>query len=335
MWQHCHRSSYYTFPGTTLGTMPSVLPAVKQFIAVDGSGEVPPIGESSTSFPAMSQLLSEADVDVSGKASLPLPATASKPAAEILLGHGIPPLPKKMVERMINWEYVDFSELPPAKISGLKAPMDNGTILLVQSADLLKQQRRLIPNITVWVQCFCIYAGVMAMKHPDSIPDMLAYMREIVQANNQYRWPSWVIYDSSYRKQAAASGNRDWSKVDPSIYSRSFTGWAKSTSWCELCVTLDHDTADCPYNIKPSYGQVSQPSATRSQLFGLQLTPKGRSGPRSSFICIKYNKYGGDCKYGASCRYKRVCSSCKGNHPRTKCSSKQASEEEKSKTVVD
>ena len=166
--------------------MPSVLPAVKQFIAVDGSGEVPPIGESSTSFPAMSQLLSEADVDVSGKASLPLPATASKPAAEILLGHGIPPLPKKMVERMINWEYVDFSELPPAKNSGLKAPMDNGTILLVQSADLLKQQRRLIPNITVWVQCFCIYAGVMAMKHPNSIPDMLAYMREIVQANNQY-----------------------------------------------------------------------------------------------------------------------------------------------------
>ena len=37
-----------------------VTPAVKQFPAVDGSSEVPPIGESSTSFPAMSQLLSEA-----------------------------------------------------------------------------------------------------------------------------------------------------------------------------------------------------------------------------------------------------------------------------------
>ena len=111
-------------------------------------------------------------------------------------------------------------------------------------------------------------------------------------------------------------------------------GGAKSTSWCELCVTLDHDTADCPYNIKASYGEASQPPATRSQLFGLQLAPKGRSGPRSSFICIKYNKYGGDCKYGASCRYKHICSSCKGNHPRTKCSSKQAAlEEEKSKAI--
>ena len=119
--------------------MPPVLPAVKQFLVGGGTGEATPIGESSTSFPAMTQLLSEADVDDNGKASLPLLATATKPAAEILLGHGIPPLRRKIVERMINCEYVDFSELPPAKISGLKAPIDTGTILLVQSADILKQ----------------------------------------------------------------------------------------------------------------------------------------------------------------------------------------------------
>ena len=102
IWQHCH-CSYYTFPGITLGTMPPVLPAVKQFLVADGSGEVAPISESSTSFPAMPQLLSEADVDDNGKTSLPLPTTATKPAAEILLGHGVPPLPRKIVERMINW----------------------------------------------------------------------------------------------------------------------------------------------------------------------------------------------------------------------------------------
>ena len=149
IWQHCHRSFLLYIPRYHSGHNAVCVASSQAIPAVDGSSEVPPIGESSTSFPAMSQLLSEADVDVSGKASLPLPATASKPAAEILLGHGIPPLPKKMVERMIHWEYVDFSELPPTKISGLKVPMDNGTILLVQVADLLKQQRRLIPNITV------------------------------------------------------------------------------------------------------------------------------------------------------------------------------------------
>ena len=88
----------------------------------------------------MSQLLSEADVDNNGKGSLPLLATATKPATEILLGQEIPPLPRKIVERMINWEYVDFSELLPAKISSLKELIDNGNILLVQSVDLLKQE---------------------------------------------------------------------------------------------------------------------------------------------------------------------------------------------------
>jgi len=98
----------------------------------------------------MSQLLSEADADDHGKASLPLLATATKPATEILLGHGIPPLPRKTVERMINWEYmyVDFSELPPAKISSLKELIDNGNILLVQSVDLLKQQDVLSCKLT-------------------------------------------------------------------------------------------------------------------------------------------------------------------------------------------
>ena len=127
-WQHCH---CYTFPGITLGTIPPVLPAVKKFLVADVSGEVNPL--------AMSQLLSEADVDNNGKGSLPLLATATKPATEILLGQEIPPLPRKIVERMINWEYVDFSELLPAKISSLKELIDNGNILLVQSVDLLKQ----------------------------------------------------------------------------------------------------------------------------------------------------------------------------------------------------
>ena len=96
----------------------------------------------------MSQLLSEAEADDNGKASLPLLATATKPATEIFLGHGIPPLPRKTVERMINWEYIDFSELPPAKISSLKELIDNGNILLVRSVDLLKQEDVLSCKLT-------------------------------------------------------------------------------------------------------------------------------------------------------------------------------------------
>ena len=42
--------------------------------------------------------------------------------------------------------------------------------------------------------------------------------------------------------------------VNPSIYARCFTGWAQSTARCEVCITLDHDTSDCP-SPYPTVGQ--------------------------------------------------------------------------------
>ena len=41
-------------------------------------------------------------------------SSVSKPVAEVTLGRGIPALPKRMVEKMLAWEYVDLAELPPA-----------------------------------------------------------------------------------------------------------------------------------------------------------------------------------------------------------------------------
>ncbi len=53
-----------------------------------------------------------------------------------------------------------------------------------------------------------------------------------------------VIYGTNFWQQAAAESNRDWSRVDLSLYARFFTGWGKAVSWCKMCVTLDHDTGD-------------------------------------------------------------------------------------------
>ena len=39
-------------------------------------------------------------------------------SAMVSLGTGLPPLPKKLVERIQANEYVDFAELPPARGKG-------------------------------------------------------------------------------------------------------------------------------------------------------------------------------------------------------------------------
>lgn len=36
-----------------------------------------------------------------------------------------------------------------------------------------------------------------------------------MRGSRQYKWLSWVIYDTNYRRHVADIGQRDWSKVDP------------------------------------------------------------------------------------------------------------------------
>ena len=56
--------------------------------------------------------------------------------------------------------------------------------------------------ITTWVQCSSIYASVLATKHGEYIPELLAYMRDIIRVSKQFKWLAWIIYDTNYRQQA-------------------------------------------------------------------------------------------------------------------------------------
>ena len=88
--------------------------------------------------------------------------------------YGIPSIPTKIQDKILVGDYIEFSELPPAKgkslppsaLSSLK-----GSVLLINSADLY-QQRKVIPDLGVWVQCYAIYMGVICSKHPDRLPDL-------------------------------------------------------------------------------------------------------------------------------------------------------------------
>ena len=96
--------------------------------------------------------------DKAGTSSTPPPsslswATAlssiSKPASEVALGHGILSLPKRMVEKMPAWEYIDLAELPPARAHVSKESLNaTPNVLLIQSLESARSHRCLIPDIT-------------------------------------------------------------------------------------------------------------------------------------------------------------------------------------------
>ena len=88
---------------------------------------------------------------------------------------GLPALPKKLVERIVAGQYVDFTELPPAKGRVRALPSSEEGHIIVIRAENLAGCRKLIPDLATWLQCFCIYAAVIAEHEPDSTKSLFAY----------------------------------------------------------------------------------------------------------------------------------------------------------------
>ena len=269
---------------------------------------------------SLTQLLASPRMAQGGAALL---AEASKKATEeVSVGWGLPPIPRRLYDKMLSGEYVDLAELPPARVMPREPSLSAGNIWLVHSTELAKAQKKMVPDVGTWVQCFAIYASVVATQKPAQIPPMMAYMVDIIRASRQFKWPSWVLYDVSYRRQAAAAGQEDWSKVDPSLYARCFTGWARSTGYCEQCMTLEHDAVDCPY----SHGSEPTPPKRPRREFANPSQPRERVGMATGIpgVCMKYNRYAGDCKFGARCKFLHVCQRCAQEgrqlpHPQSQC----------------
>ena len=87
--------------------------------------------------------------------------------------------------------------------------------MVVQAADLM-EHRKLIPDFATWEQCFNIYAAVIISKEPERAKNLLAYMSLITKCSLKFEWPSLAVYDLNFQQDAADSGPKDWSKVEPS-----------------------------------------------------------------------------------------------------------------------
>ena len=235
------------------------------------------------------------------------PAPEKQPPQQLFLGHGLPPIPKPMAERIIAGAYIDFADLPPAKgkIRPLSAP--EGSVILVNAYDLL-QQRRLIPDLATWLQCCTLYTAVICSRHPTRCNDLLGYMAQISKCSQRFKWPSWVIYDLNFRQEAASRGLTDWAQLDASLFAQCFTGQSKQHEpWCRTCHSLDHGSDSCP-SAPP---QQKRPKITAAY----QPTPP----PRSQEVCRRYNK---DLCTWEKCRYRHCCLKCAGSHPASRCPKK-------------
>ena len=84
--------------------------------------------------------------------------------------------------------------------------------------------------------------GVLASAHPPLIPEFMEYVGTIVRASQDFAGLAWVRYDTSFRCQAAQTGHRRWSQLNPTL---GFTGNAQKVARCELCLGFTHTAVEC------------------------------------------------------------------------------------------
>ena len=163
--------------------------------------------------------------------------------------------------------------------------------------------------------------SVMPRRFPADVVEL--HMSQIHKANQEFVGTAWVNYDTTFRKQAAASGNRRWSAVNACLYSLCFTGKATPGKYCDLCFStarecsLAADDVDVAYGWRMVKSVVASLSGGQESRSGSQLAITDRHDPQAiQEVCRIFNS--GRCFY-SKCSRRHICSSCEGAHPAVSC----------------
>ena len=178
---------------------------------------------------------------------------------------------QKLAERIMRREFIDIAKLLPkfwGSTPSTKEPWGKPNPQQIAGRRL----RRATHN-TLWIQCFTVYICIMAGLSPDTTPELMAYLIQIVRVSQDFRGLAWVNYDLAFHCQAAATGNKPWSKINPSLYSICFLSVAQSNKRCELCLSLKHESGECARLVEGEHDVDSRLRAIESAVLAMAAGP--------------------------------------------------------------
>ena len=219
-----------------------------------------------------------------------------KPTKQVYVGAGLPILPKRITEKMLNWEYINFNELLPFcdpgsdEEQGLAQASDQ--FMLFPGLGLLQHGHQVKYSFLQWASA---YMAVMA-SNGHNIVHMCAYFSVILKASREFSGNMWAIYDANYRQKAEATRNKDWSAIDTTYFSQCFTGKARKVEGCSNCGSLKHETTECP-----------RKKGKRPANEDIKAPPPKQQKPKPD-VCFNWN-YKRPCHLNP-CPYKHECIKC-------------------------
>ena len=194
-----------------------------------------------------------------------------------------------------------------------------------EGASRLERLKAKSQQITVWSQCFALYVSVMAKTYPKCVSELMANMCTIIHASQEYEDSAWVAYDTAYGQQAAATQNRHWSKINPSLFPMCFSGSSKKAVRCSHCNALGHNEDFCQLRGKEEPDVTQWIHAVESAVLPFSKASKGKVPPYtygwSKGVCHEFND--GNCTHHP-CKFRHSCSICGGTHPKVNCHAQRA-----------
>ena len=236
----------------------------------------------------------------------------------VWVGTGLPALPKKLYDRILRWEYIDFAELRPVDpLEAVNPEPYPVQYVMLPNMEITRAKKKPIKDIHTWTSCFAVYVAVLSSKFPECSTPMMAYLLTILKAHREFANPGWRMYDEAFRTMAAATGLRNWSSQDEPIYGRILTGHARVIDLCKHCSSTSHTSATCP--------DFGTPLRKRVRESTTPYTVGSQAKFRKPNVCWDFNS--GRCSFNP-CRYGHICSICAGRHPRINCKSRRGTQQE-------
>ena len=151
---------------------------------------------------------------------------------------GIPP---KLLKKILALEYIDMAELLSENYDYLDEAESPCCSHSTRSS-----RRFPVTNIIVWLDCYASLVSVLCSAYPDKVGQFMMYQKTIILAHRRFAGEGWVMYDSSYRRQASNAKSLDWGQMDGHLWNEIFTGSAKAIARCKICLSEMHSHVDCP-----------------------------------------------------------------------------------------
>ena len=144
-------------------------------------------------------------------------ASGPKPEKAFIVGPGHAPIPAKLAKKIIEGQFVELADLLTVNLRAVEQEPQTFLEgkLLVSNA---KRRQVEIKDILSWTEAFTIFQLVLCATFPLHWLDLTKYKLLIIQTARQHPGLAWLEYDLAFRRDAAASGLNDWSKMNLDLY---------------------------------------------------------------------------------------------------------------------